>query len=182
MASLRPDAGGHAAAAGRVRARRAADARRRARADRRDGLVVVRDPRLPAPGARRSGHRPARPHGARDVRRAHARAGDPAGGAAHGLDRARPRVLRRLRLGVGRGRDQARAAGLARRAHEAADLARRLPRRHVRRDGRVRPRVRHAQHVARRARRSTSSRRCRAGTPSGSSKCARCSHSTSSPA
>ena len=63
-----------------------------------DGMasLVVRDPRLPAPGDRRGGQRPARPHGARDVRRAHARAGDPARGAADGLDRARPRVLRRL--------------------------------------------------------------------------------------
>ena len=42
------------------------------------------------------------------------------------------------------------------------------------------PDVRHAQHVARRAARSTSSRRCRAGTPTGSATCATCSSSTSS--
>ena len=48
--------------------------RRRARADRRDVLVVVRDPRLPPPGARRRRAAPARSDGARDVRRAHPRA------------------------------------------------------------------------------------------------------------
>ena len=64
-----------------------------------DGMasLVVRDPRLPAPGDRRGDQRSARPDGARDVRRAHARAGDPPRGAPDGLDRARPRVLRGLR-------------------------------------------------------------------------------------
>ena len=61
----------------------------------------------------------------------------------------------RLRLGVGRGRDQdvpavlalARPPGQA----PADDLARRLPRRHLRRDERLRPGRRHARAVARRA-------------------------------
>ena len=60
----------------------AAAARRRARADRRDGVVVVRDPRLPPPGARRGGRGQLGADGARDVRRAHARAGGAARRAA----------------------------------------------------------------------------------------------------
>ena len=59
----------------------------------------------------------------------------------------RPRVLRGLGKRVRRGRDQARPAVLARRAPHAADLARRLPRRHVRGDGGLRPRRRHALDV-----------------------------------
>ena len=59
LAPLRTDAGDEHAAARGVRAGRAAHARRRARAGRRDGVLVVRDPRLPPPGARRGRHRPA---------------------------------------------------------------------------------------------------------------------------
>ena len=65
------------------------------------------------------------------------------------------RVLRRLGLGVGGGRDQdvppvpafAGPCGQA----PADDVARRLPRRHLRRDERVRPRRRDARALARRA-------------------------------
>ena len=64
-----------AAAGGQCRGRPAA-AGRRSRADRRDVQLVGGDPRLPAPGAGRGGHRPARPDEPRDVRRAHPRAGD----------------------------------------------------------------------------------------------------------
>ena len=134
------------AAAGRLGARGAPEARRRARADRRHVLVVVCDPRLPPSRARRRRPRAARADGARDVRRAHARAGGAAGGAPGGARarRAGAGVLRRLRLGLGRGRDQAVPAVPARggpsRAHAAADRAGRLPRRHVRRDGRLRSR------------------------------------------
>ena len=65
--------------------------------------------------------------------------------------RARARLPLRLRLGLGRGRDQdvsavpavARTPGQA----PADDLARRLPRRHLRRDERLRPGRRHARAV-----------------------------------
>ena len=46
------------------------------RAGRRDGVVVVRHPRLPAPAAGRRRPPPARHDEPRDVRRAHSRAGD----------------------------------------------------------------------------------------------------------
>ena len=69
--------------------------------------------------------------------------------------RAGHRVLQRLRLGLGRGRGQDGAAVLAqpRPAGQAPadDVARRLPRRHVHPDERVRPRRRHALAVDRRA-------------------------------
>ena len=63
------------------------------------------------------------------------------------------RVPRRLGLGVDRGRDQdvpaVPAGPRASRAHADDDLARRLPRRHVRRDERVRPRGRDARGLER---------------------------------
>ena len=151
VAPVRADAGGPAPDAGRVRARRPHPAGRRARARRRHGVVVVRDPRLPPPRARRGGPRPARTDGARHVRGPHPRARRPPGAAPVGHDRARARVLRRLGLGVGRGRDQDGAAVLGRRAPPAADRARGLPRRHVRGHGGLRPGERDARPVHGRA-------------------------------
>ena len=57
--------------------------------DRRDVVVVVRDPRLRRARARRRRPRPARPDEPRDVRRPHPRAGDQPGPAA-----GRPRAAR----------------------------------------------------------------------------------------
>ncbi len=109
VAPVRADAGAGAAAGRRVRRRGAAAARRRARAGRRHVVVVGGDPRLPPPGARRRRARPARRDEPRDVRRAHPRArrsswpGCSSRSPPAGL---RARLPRRLRLGVGRGRDQ----------------------------------------------------------------------------
>ena len=80
-------------------------------------------------------------HVARDVRRPDARAGDRAGAASGGADpgAARARLLRRLRLGRRRGRDQDLPAGGRARTRAPAGAARRLPRRHLRRDVGLRP-------------------------------------------
>ena len=77
--------------------------------------MVVRHPRLPPPGARRRGPRPARPDGARDVRRPHPRARR-APRRAPGRDHprgARARVPVRLGIGLGRGRAEDVPAGAA---------------------------------------------------------------------
>ena len=108
--------------------------------------------------------RAARAHGARDVRRADARARGAA--RASGSSSSRPpgssacssptpgrssvEVAIKIALQYQRARGRTGQ-------HAAADRARRLPRRHVRRDGGVRPGRRHAPHVRRRAARSTSS-------------------------
>ena len=100
-------------------------------------------------------------HGARDVRRPHARAGRASGRAPARRSRRAELgggVLRRLRIGLGRGGDQdvpaVPARARTRGQDAAADGQGRLPRRHVRRDGRVRSARRHAQHVHGRARRA----------------------------
>ena len=67
--------------------------------------------------------RPARPHGARHVRRAHARAGRDARDAAGRDDRARARLLRRLRLGRRRGGDEDVPPGAARAARSSSPCA-----------------------------------------------------------
>ncbi len=126
--------------------------------DRRDVVLVVRDPRVRRAGAGRGRRQPARPDEPRDVRRAHPRARAGAGPAAARAGAARAgrrraaaaRVLRRLGLGRGRGRAQDGLAGPRRRRPAAAGAVhdpRRLPRRHVRADERLRPGQRHAHAV-----------------------------------
>ena len=109
------------------------------------------------PGAGCGDHRSARHHEPRHVRRPDPRTRRAAGAAA-GADhprRAGHRVLQRLRIGLGGGRGQDGAAVLAQprpsRQAPADDVARRLPRRHLHPDERVRPRRRHALVVDRRA-------------------------------
>ena len=126
---------------------------RRARTDRRHRVVVDRLPRLqssPYPGG---GRPPGRPHAACHVRRAGARAGADAGAPARraAARRSRPRVLLRVRLGLGRGRHEDGGAVLAQpgspRPHPLRRLPRRLSRRHHRRDGGLRSGRRHAPAV-----------------------------------
>ncbi len=107
------------------------------RARRRHVVVVVGHPRLPPPGPRRGGARPARAHEPRDVRRAHSRAGGGACDPARGdHPRAAPaRIPLRLRLGGRRGRREDVPPVLALAgtsgAQPPAHMARRLLRRHA---------------------------------------------------
>ena len=127
------------------------------RRPRRDEFLVDRHPRARAPGAGCGDHQPARHHEPRDVRWPDPRTSRAAGAAA-GADhsrRAGHRVLLRLRIGLGGGRGQDGAAVLAQprpsRQAPADDVARRLPRRHLHPDERLRPGRRHAFVVDRRA-------------------------------
>ncbi len=153
LAPLRLRGRSAAGAAGGVGQRDPAAVGGRARAGGRDVVVVGGDPRVRPPGPEPGAARPGGPDGARDVRRTDPRAGGAAGPAA-GRDHpdfADPGVLRRLRLGVGRGRGEDGAAVLAgsRPAGPAAAAHRawRLPRRHHRGDVGLRPGDRHARPV-----------------------------------
>jgi len=122
------------------------------RGDRRNVVVVVCDPRLCRGRARCSRRGSDRPDEPRDVRRPHPQTGDRPGTEAGRPDpgAAAARVLRRLGICRGRGRPEDGLAG-ARRCRTAPPQAlhhpRRLPRRHLRRDERLRPRWRHARDV-----------------------------------
>ena len=130
-----------------------------ARGGRRDGVVVVRHPRVRRARARRRRAPAAGVDVARDVRRADPRAGGRAGPPARrpGTGGARARLPGRLGVGVGRGRDEDGPAVAPRgraAAHPVLHDPGRLPRRHLLADVGDRPGRRDARAVPRGAARA----------------------------